>query len=40
MGWWAVVANEKEPRAWEDEFLALVDAVPDDWYLTVVDCHI
>lgn len=38
MGWFACVSNEKED--WPDQFLSLIDNVPDDWYLTVVDCHI
>lgn len=40
MGWWGAVHDEKEPKEWEQEFQSLADAVPDDWYLTVVDCHI
>lgn len=39
MGWWGAVHDEKDGKGWEAEFQSLVDAVPDDWYLTVVDCH-
>jgi hypothetical protein len=40
MGWWGAVHDEKEAKSWEQEFQSLVDAVPDDWHLSVVDCHI
>lgn len=40
MGWWAIVSNEKDPDAWAAEFAAMLDSVPDDTLLTVVDCHI
>jgi hypothetical protein len=40
MGWWAMVSDEKADGAWEREFAALLDSVPDDTTLTVVDCHI
>jgi hypothetical protein len=40
MGWWGCVHDEKEPGAWEAEFAALLDGLPDDTLLTVVDCHI
>lgn len=38
MGWFACVSNEKED--WPEAFQALLDNVPDDHWLTVVDCHI
>lgn len=38
MGWWATVRNEKGD--WEDQYEKLVASVPDDRWLTVVDCHI
>jgi len=38
MGWWGAVHDEKQ--GWAETFLKLVDQVPDDWYLTVIDCHI
>lgn len=40
MGWWACVSNEKPDGQWEREFTKLLDALPDDALLTVVDCHI
>lgn len=40
MGWWACVSNEKPKGEWECEFSAMVDALPDDTPLTVVDAHI
>jgi hypothetical protein len=38
MGWWGMVSNEKED--WKDEFQRRLDEIPEDYYLTVVDCHI
>lgn len=40
MGWWACVAGEKKRDDWHKEFSALIDGLPDDAVLTVVDCHI
>lgn len=38
MGWWAVVHDEKAD--WAETFQKLIDDVPNDHWLTVVDCHI
>ncbi len=40
MGWWAIVSNEKGPEKWDEEFYKLIDELPDDTLLTVVDAHI
>lgn len=40
MGWFGCVMNEKDPDAWSRELNKLVDELPDDALLTVVDCHI
>lgn len=40
MGWWAVVTDEKPDGEWEREFSKLLDSLPEDALLTVVDCHI
>ena len=40
MGWWGCVGNEKDKDRWYTEFVALIDGVPDDTLLTIVDCHI
>ena len=40
MGWWACVANEKDDDDWDKQFTAMIAEVPDDHWLTVVDCHI
>lgn len=37
MGWWACASEEKAD--WPEQFAALLAAVPDDHYLTAVDCH-
>lgn len=40
MGWWACVSGEMSKAEWADQFNAWFDSVPDDHFLTVVDCHI
>lgn len=40
MGWCAVVSNEKDQDQWDEEFSKLLESVPDDTLLTLVDCHI
>lgn len=40
MGWWACVSNEKDEETWVSMFAKLIDDLPDDTGLTVVDCHI
>lgn len=39
MGWWASVSDDKGDR-WPDEFYDILASVPQDHWLTVVDCHI
>jgi hypothetical protein len=40
MGWWAMVADEKDKDVWEQEFAKLIDEAPDDEWFALVDCHI
>lgn len=41
MGWWGISTdNEKDKRRFVREFNQLLDELPDDTLLTVVDCHI
>jgi hypothetical protein len=40
MGWWGCVADEKNENDWNSQFSALIDSLPEDTLLTVVDCHI
>lgn len=40
MGWWGAVSNEKDKSAWNRQMTELIDGLPDDTLLTVVDCHI
>jgi hypothetical protein len=40
MGWWGCVSNENDHDTWDSDFNAMLDALPDDAWLTVVDCHI
>jgi hypothetical protein len=40
MGWWGSVSNAKDNDRWYTECAALLDGLPDDTILTIVDCHI
>jgi hypothetical protein len=40
MGWWACVSDEKDKETWLEQFSSLLDGLPEDTLLTVVDCHI
>lgn len=40
MGWFACVSDEMEQGNWNRMFNDLIDGLPDDALLTVVDCHI
>jgi hypothetical protein len=40
MGWWGIVRDEKDEGEWDRQFSALLDGLPDETLLTVVDCHI
>lgn len=33
------VSGEKDTAVWQSEFAKLVEGLPDDTLLTVVDCH-
>lgn len=40
MGWFGRVADEKDPDMWDREFATLLDGLPPETWLAVVDCHI
>jgi len=40
MGWWGIVSNAQKQDDWENEWQKLIDSLPDDTLLTLVDCHI
>ena len=40
MGWWGMVADEKDQDAWNEQFAKLIDDLSDDTLISVVDCHI
>lgn len=40
MGWWGMVSNEQDRNEWNAKFSALIDDLPENTLLTVVDCHI
>ncbi len=40
MGWWGLVIDEKDEDKWDQQFMSLLESLPEDTMLTVVDCHI
>lgn len=40
MGWWACSDDKMTQEEWNRELTAMLDTLPDDTLLTVVDCHI
>lgn len=40
MGWFGMVADEKDEGVWVEEFGKLIESLPDDTLLSVYDCHI
>lgn len=40
MGWWGMASNEEDIDTWNQKFEELLNSLPDDALLTVVDCHI
>jgi hypothetical protein len=40
MGWWGIVSDEKNEDEWTNQFFALINDLPDNTLLTIVDCHI
>jgi len=40
MGWWACVSNEKDRDEWNRQFNKMMDELPANTLLTLVDCHI
>ena len=40
MGWWAVISNDTGKENWMDKAWQIIQSVPDDEMITIVDCHI
>lgn len=40
MGWWGMVSGAKDQEVWNQEYWNLIDGLPEDTLLSVVDCHI
>lgn len=40
MGWWAIISNDTGKENWCDKAWEIIQAVPDDELITIVDCHI
>jgi hypothetical protein len=39
MGWFGVVNNETEEEQWSRVYWDIINSLPDDTRLTVIDCH-
>ena len=40
MGWFGCVTDEKDPASWGKQLQAFLAAIPEDHYISMVDCHI
>lgn len=40
MGWFAIISNDTGKENWMDKAWEIIQSVPDDELITVVDCHI
>lgn len=40
MGWFACVHDEKDKAAWQREFNAMLDTLPPEAWVAIIDCHI
>jgi hypothetical protein len=40
MGWWATVTNEIDKKSWNEHFTEMLDSLPKDYWISVIDCHI
>ena len=40
MGWWGTVSNEEDQETWNAKVTEMINALPADTLLTLVDCHI
>ena len=40
MGWWGAVSVEVDEEEWDTQFRRMIDELPDDTLLSVVDCHV
>lgn len=40
MGWFGMVRDEKDCGTWEQEFEQMLEALPEDTMVWIVDCHI
>jgi hypothetical protein len=40
MGWWGMVSDEEDRDTWNTKVSEMIDGLPDDTLITIVDCHI
>lgn len=40
MGWWGVVFDEELTYDWSAKFMELWESIPDDEWVSIIDCHI
>lgn len=40
MGWWAMVYNEKDPNAWDEEYQKFIESLNPEDEISILDCHV
>lgn len=40
MGWWGMHSGDVTSTQWQESVAKIFESIPDDHYLTIVDCHI
>jgi hypothetical protein len=40
VGWWGTISDEVSDEEWTNEVKKIIDDLPSDTILVVVDCHI
>ena len=39
MGWWGAHWDDKDPAAWDKEYVEIINSIGDDELITILDCH-
>jgi hypothetical protein len=40
MGWWGMSSNDEDQNVWNGKMVKLLEELPDDTLITIMDCHI
>ena len=40
MGWWGIIVDEEDAATWHQKVSELLDSIPNDERISIVDCHI